>query len=141
MRYFALVLFLSISFSSIAQSKNDSLAAVKALNTLIRLSMSGEHGKAAAYILYTGRDETRYHKVVSDYRKKEDRRLVDEFCMDIKKHLDCPKRTIRKFFIDNGPGGPWCVLEIACTYEDGEDYTTVAFLKRRGTLYLADLND
>jgi hypothetical protein len=89
--------FLSIYMVS-AQVSKDSLEIATTLEEIITVCNSvlpdGESKDAliferlSAYILYTGSDAARSNKAGCDYNKVEDRKLVDNIGLNLKKWLD-----------------------------------------------------
>lgn len=139
MRVCYLALFiLSFSYGASAQTQNqkDSMAVINVYKTLLALSKTGEHGKAASLLIYQGTDKARDYKSFLNYQVREERDEADETCIRLKHHiLDAEKVVIEKFELDDDQElGLFYILKVRVTEGKSKRVGTLEFKKVKGKL-------
>lgn len=132
------------------QPESDSAKVVLVLNDLLQscwaCDAESNCSKAAPFIVYRGRKEPdRAWKSLVDFSKEEDREIVRQACIAIRKYLPKgTKYTIKRFTQEEESEGVWNVLTLLPDMganSGKQKHLDFAFLKIKGQYALGDIDN
>lgn len=130
----------------------DSLLVVNTMKELINICKSvdfsdpqvvklGTFYKAAAYIVYRGKDKKRAWKEFANYKNAEDKKGVDETCLRINESINRDNNyKVVKYSTEKESEGTWYILLVTYKKKGIDKKAAFAFLKIGNRFGLGDID-